>query len=444
MNDRATRGARPGLSRRDALRMAGLTGLGLGLTACGRGFGGGDDEPADGAVQLNMVWWGDAARAEKTRAALDIFERKNPGTRVKTEYQDSRPYKDKLATRFAAGDPPDLMAMRTDSLREYADRGALLDLNQHTDAVDVSSLSESVRGLATVGDKNFGIASGLNSIGFVVNRTLTEKFGVPVPNGDTWSWPDLATFSRQVGQASGGKVYGTGFEAYTLANLIVFTRQRGEDFYTADGGLGISQATFVAWFEMIEAMQREKGFPPAGFFENIGSSAEQSYLAKGTLASQIIPTNNFLSYNAAAGGNLALLRMPGESTSARRGQSIDTPALWSIAAGTKHRAESLKLLDFLVNDPEASAATGTTRGVPANAAVADQIKSGLPKDDQVATEYLAGLQKETLPRSYTYPPGSSSIATALESISAEVQFGRQTPEQGAKAFLEAGRKAFGR
>ncbi|SEG91954.1 multiple sugar transport system substrate-binding protein [Nonomuraea solani] len=432
-----------GLSRRDLVRMAGLTGLGLGLTACGRGFGGGGDAPTGGGVRLNMVWWGDATRAQKTQAALDVFQRKNPGITVKTEYQDSGPYKDKLATRFAAGDPPDLMMMRMDSLREYADRGALLDLNQHKGAVDVTGLSESVLGLAAVGDKNFGIASGLNSIGFVVNKTLTEKYGVKIPDGDTWSWKDLAAFAKEISDASGKKVYGTGFEPATLANLIVYTRQRGEDFYTADGKLGISEATVVAWFEMVEKMRAEGGFPPAGFFENIGGSAEQSYLAKGTLASQIIPTNNFLGYNAAAGGNLALLRIPGETTEKRRGQSIDTPALWSVAARSKHPAETLKLLDFLINDPDASKATGTTRGVPANAKVAAEVKPSLPPDDQVATDYLAGLQKEELPRAYTYPPGSSGIAGSLETIATEVEFKRQTPQQGAKAFLEAGAKALG-
>ncbi|WP_228010418.1 ABC transporter substrate-binding protein [Nonomuraea phyllanthi] len=431
------------LSRRNLVKLAALTGLGAGLTACGRGFGGGGDGSEGGGVQLNMVWWGDASRAQKTQAALDVFQKKNPGVTVKTEYQDSGPYKDKLATRFAAGDPPDLMMMRMDSLREYADRGALLDLNRHTGAVGVSGLSESVKSLAAVGDKNYGIASGLNTIGFVVNRTLTEKYGVKIPDGNTWGWKDLATFAREISEASGKKVYGTGFEPATLANIIVYTRQRGEDFYTSDGRLGISEATIVAWFEMVEAMRKEGGFPPAGFFENIGGGAEQSYLAKGTLASQIIPTNNFLSYNAAAGGNLALLRMPGETTEKRRGQSIDTPALWSIAAQSKHQAEALKLLDFLINDPDASKATGTTRGVPANAEVAAEVKPSLPHDDQVATDYLIALQKEDLPRAYTYPPGSSAIASSLESIATEVEFGRQTPQQAARAFLDAGRKALG-
>src|SRR6187431_3522517 len=112
------------------LRLAGLSGLAATLPACGRGFGGkgGDDS----RTELNMVWWGDAQRAGFTQKSLDLFQRAHPDIRVKTEYQDSSPYKDKLAARFAAGNPPDLLAMRFDSLREYGDRGALLDLAPHS------------------------------------------------------------------------------------------------------------------------------------------------------------------------------------------------------------------------------------------------------------------------------------------------------------------------
>jgi multiple sugar transport system substrate-binding protein len=432
------------MSRRNLIRMAGLSGLGLGLAGCGRGFGGGDDKPADGGVQLNMVWWGAADRAQKTQAALDVFQRKNPGITVKTEYQDSGPYKDKLATRFAAGDAPDLMMMRMDSLREYADRGALLDLNEHASAVDTSSLSPAAKDLSTVGNKSYGVASGLNALGFVVNKTVTDKYNIKIPDGNTWSWQDLGTFAKQVSQATGKKIYGTGFDAFTLANVICYTRQQGEDFYTADGGLGVSAATLTSWFEMFEAMRVQGGFPPAGFFEKVGSSAEASYIAKGTIASQIIPTNNFLSYNKAAGGNLVLLRMPGETTGKRRGQSIDTPALWSIAATSKHREQALKLLNFFTNDVDASKATGTTRGVPANPKVASEIRPTLTPDDQLATDYLIALQKETLPRSFVYPPGSSKIQSTLESVAAEVEFKRQTPQQAAAAIIDAGKKAIGK
>ncbi|WP_026923665.1 ABC transporter substrate-binding protein [Glycomyces arizonensis] len=430
---------RPELNRRNLMKASGLAGLGLSLAACGRGFGGGG-EGGDG-TELNMVWWGDSKRAEKTRAALDLFEEAHSGVTIKTEYQDSGPYQDKLATRFAAGDEPDLMAMRMDSLREYADRGALLDLNEHADAVDLSGLSENARNLATVGDSVFGVPAGLNAIGFIVNRTVTDRYGIEIPDGDTWSWDDLAAFAKEVTDASGGEVYGTGFEPATLANIVVYTRQRGEDFFTEDGELGITAETVQAWFEMVEAMRQEGGFPPAGFFEQIGGGPEQSYIATGDLASQIIPTNNFLGYNQAAGGNLALLRIPGETQGVRRGQSVDCPHLWSIAAESEHKDEALQLLDFLVNDVDASKATGTTRGVPADSEVAEELKPSLEPDDQVATEYLIGLLGEDLPRSYTYPPGGSAIADALAAIAVEVEFGRQSAADGAAEFISQAEEA---
>lgn len=438
MNDRTPDSSRAELNRRNLMKMSGLSGLGLGLSACGRGFGGGD---SSSGTELNMVWWGDAQRAEKTQAALDVFLERHSEVTIKTEYQDSGPYQDKLATRFAAGDAPDLMAMRMDSLREYADRGALLDLNEHADAVDLSGLSENARNLAAVGDSVFGVPAGLNAVGFIVNRTVTEQYGVEIPDGDTWSWEDLASFAAEITEASGGEIYGTGFEAATLANIVVFTRQLGEDFFTEDGALGITADTVQAWFEMIEAMRQEGGFPPAGFFEQIGGSPEQSYIATGELASQIIPTNNFLGYNAAAGGNLALLRMPGETQAVRRGQSVDCPHLWSVSADSEHKESALQLLDFLLNDIAASEATGTTRGVPASSDVAESLKESLEPDDRTATEYLIGLQGEDLPPSYTYPPGGSAIADALAAVAVEVEFGRQSAAEGAAEFIAQAEEA---
>ncbi|GIE94444.1 ABC transporter substrate-binding protein [Paractinoplanes rishiriensis] len=429
------------IGRRDALKVAGLAGLAATLPACGRGFGGKSEE-GDGKVELNMVWWGAADRATVTQKALDLFQAANPNIRVKTEYQDSTPYKDKLVTRFAAGNPPDLMAMRLDSLVEYSGRGSLLDLTKHADKVDTSALSDGAKALGTVGQSTFGVPAGLNTVGFVINKTLTDQFGVAIPDGDKWSWDDLAAFAKEVTAKSGGKVYGTNFEPYTLANLIVFTRQRGEDLFTADGKLGVTTGTVTAWYEMVNKMRAEKGFPPAGFIDqNRGSSPAQSYLAAKSIASQIIPTNNLLGYNEAAGGNLVLLRMPGEVQGTRRGQSVDCPHLWSIAAQSKHPQEALSLLNFLVNDVEGAKATGTTRGVPASQKVAAAVAPTLAPDDQKATEYLTKLQGEKLPPSYPYPVGGSKLVNILKSISTEVEFKRITPAAAAAQFKTEAEKA---
>lgn len=429
-----------GFGRRQALKLAGLAGLAASLPGCGRGFGG-KSGGSSGKIELNMVWWGAADRAAATQKTLDLFQAANPTITVKTEYQDSTPYKDKLVTRFAGGNPPDLMAMRLDSLVEYSARGSLLDLAPHTDKLDLSGLTDSAKALGAVGPKVFGVPSGLNTIGFVIDKTLTDKYGVAIPDGDKWSWADLAAFAREITTKSGKKVYGTNFEAYTIANLIVFTRQRGEDLFTADGKLGITSGTVKAWFDLINNMRAEGGFPPAGFIDpNGGSSPAQSYLAKKSIASQIIPTNNLQGYNDVCGGNLQLLRIPGEIQGARRGQSVDTPALWSIAAQSKHPQETLNLLNFIVNNADAAKATGTTRGVPPSQKVAAAIAPSLSPDDQRATDYLTKLQAEKLPPSYPYPVGGSKLVNILKSIATEVEFKRKTAQQAADQFMtEAGK-----
>lgn len=427
--------------RRRLLGLAGAGALAAALPGCGRGFGGRDD--GDG-TELTMVWWGDETRAALTRKALDIFEKAHPGIKVRTEYQDSTPYKDKLAARFAAGDPPDLLAMRVDSLREYADRGSLLDLAPHGDTLDLSGLTDPALALGRVGQQIFGVPSGLNTIGIVVDKTLTDEFGVAIPDGNTWSWDDLAAFGKRVTDASGRKVYGTHLESWTVANLLVFARQRGEDFFTADGRLGATAGTVTAWWEMFNHLRDVGAIPPAGFIDpNGGASAAQSYLAKKTIASQVIPTNNLLTYNKVCGGNLQLLRPPGESQATRRGQSIDTPAHWSIPAGARHPREALTLLNFLINDVDGAKATGTTRGAPPSQAVAAAITGALAPDDQRATAYLTDLQKEKLTPSYPYPKGSSKLTDILKSLSTEVEFRRTTPAAAAAEFMTQAKAAVG-
>ncbi len=429
-----------GLRRRHVLGLGALAGVAAGLSGCGRGFGGKSDD--DGKTELTMAWWGDAQRAGFTQKALDGFQAANPGVRVRTEYQDSSPYKDKLAARVAAGDAPDLMAMRFDSLREYADRGTLLDLAQHTTDLDLTGLTPQAKALGQVGDKTFGVPSGLNTIGFIVDKTLTDKYGVPIPDGDTWSWEQLGTFAAAVTKASGSKVYGANFELWTTANLLVFARQHGEDFFSPQGKLDVREATVVAWLQLAEDLRARGAIPPAGFIDqNNGASPAQSYLAKKSIASQIIPTNNLLGFDQACGGNLQLLRIPGETQGARRGQSIDTPALWSIAAGSKHPQEALKLLDFLTNQAEPAKLCAATRGVPPNRAIAEQIAPTLEADNKRSSDFLSKLQTEKLPPSYPYPVGASKLTNILKSISTEVEFKRTTPADAGKQFIAQAQKA---
>ncbi|CAM3727076.1 ABC transporter substrate-binding protein [Occultella aeris] len=393
-------------------------------------------EPADSdePIELNFIWWGAADRAEVTEAALDLYRADHPNVTITTEYQDSGPYKDKLATRIAAGDAPDLMAIRRDQLREYGDRGALTDLRT-MEAMDLSGMSEPVLAPWDVEGQLIGVPAGLNTIGFIIQTTVLDQYGIDLPDGDTWTWDDLAEMANAITAASGATIYGTAYEMATVANLYVWVRQQGEDLYTEDGQFGASEATIQSWFDFADEMRVAGGFPPAGFFDATTSAPEASYIALGRAASAIIPTNNFKGYNEACGGTLALLRIPGESTSVRRGQSIDCPHLWSISAQSPYQAQAADLLSFLTNELAAWEAMGTTRGVPPNSEVAEGLLPELEADDVTATEYILSLQTEDLPPAFADPVGATEIQSKLADVAVEVEFARITSADAAAQLV---------
>ena len=420
------------ISRRLVLGAA-VTAAGLALSGCGGG-----STPAAGGggnVELNFVYWGDSNRAKMTDAAIKIFEEKNPGITVKSEYQDSGPYADKLATRFAGGNPPDVLNMANRTLLEYAQRGTLADLKSFPE-VDLKNIPATIQSRGEVDGKLYGLATGVNLIGMVVNKTITDQAGVTIPDDKTWSWEDYAKFATEITQKTGGKIYGAGYDVATETGPILLARQRGEDFYTKDNKLGVSEETMRDWFQYSVDLRAAGGYPPAGFFEQIGGSPAQSYLAKGTVASQIIPINNYKGYNEAAGGNVVLLRMPGETTEKRRGYSADPSMLWSIAAKSKHPKEAAKLLNFLINDVDGAAETLTQRGVPINPEVTKAIMPKLGEDDTKFVQMVADIQKDDLAPAYVYPKGASVVADTLKQLATEVEFGRVTPADAAKTFLE--------
>ena len=411
---------------------AALTAAGLALSGCG-----GATSPSSGGgnVELNFVYWGDSNRAKMTDAAIKIFEEKNPGITVKSEYQDSGPYADKLATRFAGGNPPDVLNMANRTLLEYAQRGTLADLKSLPE-INLDNIPQTIQSRGEVDGKLYGLATGVNLIGMVVNKTITDQAGVTIPDDKTWSWEDYARFATEVTQKTGGKVYGAGYDVATETGPILFARQRGEDFYTKDNKLGVSEDTIRDWFQYSVDLRKAGGYPPAGFFEQIGGSPAQSYLAKGTVASQIIPINNFRGYNEAAGGNLVLLRMPGETTEKRRGYSADPSMLWSVAAKSKHPKEAAKLLNFLINDVDGAAETLTQRGVPINPEVTEAIMPKLGADDTKFVQMVADIQKDELAPAYVYPKGASVVADTLKQLATEVEFVSVTPADAAKTFLD--------
>lgn len=430
------------VSRRGFITMVGA-GAAVGVVAgCRPGTGGTDAAgagEADGAptsdVELRLMVWASAEEADRYEEDLAAFTSAT-GIAVKLEFLDVGSYQDKLNTLFAAGDPPDVMFLVGRWIGEYAARGVLADLREHSDVIDLESVNQPILDQGTYEGGLLGLPTGSTAIGFVYNAELVADLGLTLPDDTSWSWDDFATFNASIYEASGGETYGTGFYVPWLPTITQWARQRGQDLFHADGTLGTDAATITEYFTLIQDMRATGAFAPAGALEeDAAATLEQSPIGRGLIASQIIPANQFSDLNAGLDGKLALLRVPGETDNVRPGYTVTPTLLWSMAKASEHQQEAARLIDFLTNDPASYAARSIFLGVPINNEVAEAVSADLDADQQTFVDFTVALSQEELPPYEMEPAGAGEVQNILVTLATEVEYERMTPEQAAEEFM---------
>jgi multiple sugar transport system substrate-binding protein len=130
----------------------------------------------------------------------------------------------------------------------------------------------------------------------------------------------------------------------------------------------------------------------------------------------------------------------------------DTSAQWarasmyfSVFRGSDKKDVAVDVINFLSNDPEAAKVLGTDRGLPSNMDVRKVVEDTVTDPNMKQTiEVQNDLGTKFGPSSPAVPPkGHAKVRTELIRIGEEVTYGRQTPQQGATAFVTAAKAAIG-
>src|SRR5690606_17528045 len=134
-------------------------------------------------IELTIAWWGNDERAAMMAEVIDAFEDEYPNITV-VEQPVGAPDDlfNRLATDFASGTAPDLFALGGAKPQEYGGNGALLDLSTVADTVQLDKYEDFTLTNATVDDTVYGLPTGGNAIGALINTTIFEQAGVPVPD----------------------------------------------------------------------------------------------------------------------------------------------------------------------------------------------------------------------------------------------------------------------
>jgi len=424
------------INRRMLLTAAAGIGLTGALAACSRSSesGGGDTDDTDGATTVRFTFWGPAFYQEFTGEMVTAFEADNTDVAVEQEPAEWSGYWDRLATQVAAGDEPDVINMDGKYLAEYAGRGGLADLEQL--GIDLSRVSQGDLDSGRIDGTLYALSTGQNAWVLLANPAVFEAAGLEIPDDETWTWDDLAQTATTISEKVDDAVGLTGGGSY--ADLTIWARQNGEDLWKPEG-MAVSDDVLTAWYQWYLDLQESGATLDATATQEESTlSMEQQSFSLGKAGLSWAWTNQLANFRTSTGSEeIVMLRPPSMSGAATENGLFGKASMfWSISARTEVPDEAARLVDFLVNDPQANTIQLLNRGVPSSPEVLDSISGDLTPTDSYVAEFLTEVLQEISTTPAVQPTGTSTAQDVFTRYLTDVRFGDTTPAEAAAATIE--------
>lgn len=406
----------------------------LALTVAG--CSGGGSQSAGAKQTIRFSWWGDTDRLATTKKVLAAFQKQHPNITVQVETTgDTDSYFDKLATEMAANDAPDVMTLGGAYPREFSDRGALLDLSTVSAQPDLSKFPASTLAASKFNGKQYGVPTGGNAIGLIINPKIFQQAGVPLPDTASWTWEDFVRTAARITANSPKGTYG--FEPRTVDTIGVYAQQRGSAVYNTQGKLGVSADTLADYWRMEQTLLKNKGIPSASQIQElVDASPEQTLMGQGKAAMTIGYSNLLGTYAQSSGDKLELATIPGAHEYRYAGPTILPSQYYAIPAKSEHRQAAAELISFLVNSPTAGNLIKDDRGMPFQTDVRKAIAPQLDAYGRANAAYLDQVAKNGTPTAPIPPAGGSALNDTMNKLDSDVLFGRTTPQAAATECLK--------
>ncbi|MHB8636127.1 MAG: extracellular solute-binding protein [Fimbriimonadaceae bacterium] len=145
---------------------------------------------ATAVVHLRMICWDGEDNIVPVRDAVQAFERAHPDIHVTLEAVVAN-YQEKLLAEVAAGTAPDVVHMDPPSFQKFAQRGALLPLNQffrETPGFDLKAYYKNLVDASTMNGLLYILPRDIAPIvPIFYNKKIFDEEHIPYPDGK-WTW----------------------------------------------------------------------------------------------------------------------------------------------------------------------------------------------------------------------------------------------------------------
>lgn len=390
-------------------------------------------------VELRVAWWGGEGRHALWNQVIDKFQDNYPHITVKREYTDIAAFFDKLNTQMAGGAAPDVMTMARKFSNDYIQRGQLMELDEMIQSkdLDLSNFNQQVVNSGIFNGNNYMISMGSIVSGTFYNSGIFERAGVEPPKFD-WTWDDFIAKSIELQKALPKDVWATGDYSMDEYEFRAFYLSRSKDMYTTDGKLGFDKQDLIDWLTIWETLRKAGATPPPEVqAEYPAEIPENGIFGLGKVAMLMRPQNQFNANQKVMQDNVDIVRIP-RGEDANLGQDLDGTHI-SIYAKTKYPKESALLINFLINDPEASKILKLEYGPLGSQKMNDELKPLLTEPEAEAVEFFEKVSNIALTPNLP-PAGNAEIVKELKLAGENVAFKQKTIEQAVNDFFTEAQK----
>ncbi|KPP91330.1 MAG: multiple sugar transport system substrate-binding protein [Rhodobacteraceae bacterium HLUCCA08] len=137
-----------------------------------------------------MLW--STEQAEIEQAAIADFEAANPGVTVEVQAMPPSDYWPRVSALAASGDLPDVMAMSSGFVQEWAAAGNLMDLAPLIGDASLEGYFESAVEIGEIDGAQVAFPQNWVAPVLFYNRTAFDAAGLDYPDAD-WTWEEFRT-----------------------------------------------------------------------------------------------------------------------------------------------------------------------------------------------------------------------------------------------------------
>lgn len=441
----------PKLSRRGLL---GLGAVGAGvfvLGGCAKSSPqpNGSTNPDDASGTVHISFWGTQDQINATLATLKAFQAADPKIAVESQYGPYESYFEKLSTRVAGGDAPDVFQMDLPYLATYISKGAVRTLDDYAAQLSLDALPESLKGISKPGGDHYyyALVGAITQPGMAYSQDLLTKYGLQAPP-TAWTFDDFQQSCEKAVQAGGGKVFGTNDFGGAVVAVESFMAGRGKSLYAADGGLGFDETDLTAWLTLWKTFRDQKLAPPMSVTAGIAGFQDYPIVTGKSVYSQVPTARGVAALQALTKSPIKLATFPAVASAKVAGTTVIPVAVWAISAKSKVAPAAVKLLSYLANSPDAAVALGIQGGVPLSKAGRDALSPKLTPGGKAIVAQYDAVSSGNLYVSQPQPPGAGQVMSAnnsaLVTANQSVGFGKAGVEQAVTDFFSTARKVLGK